>query len=48
MKSVRERFWSKADRSGGPEACWPWMAARNEHGYGVMRIEGRNVRAHRV
>ena len=48
MKSVRERFWSKVDRSGGPDACWPWMAARNEHGYGVMRIEGRNVRAHRV
>lgn len=23
-KSVAERFWPKVDRSGGPDACWPF------------------------
>lgn len=31
-----ERFWLKVDRSGGPDACWPWTAGRTEHGYGVF------------
>lgn len=21
------RFWEKVDKSGGPDACWPWTAA---------------------
>lgn len=21
-----DRFWSKVDMSGGPDACWPWTA----------------------
>ena len=32
MKNVRrflERFNEKVDRSGGPDACWPWMGATN-------------------
>lgn len=45
------RFWAKVDRRG-PEDCWPWTAALNEHGYGVMRPEGKRsgptVKAHRV
>lgn len=31
---IAERFWSKVDRSGGPEACWPWTAAVDSGGYG--------------
>jgi len=42
------RFWTKVDRSGGPDACWPWMAARNRSGYGVFQIEGRQESAPRV
>lgn len=47
-----ERFWSKVDRRG-PDECWPWTAALNEHGYGVMRpdIQRRNgptLKAHRA
>lgn len=48
---LAERFWSKVDRRG-PDECWPWTGALNEHGYGVMRPEGRRsgptVKAHRV
>lgn len=41
------RFWAKVDQSGGPEACWPWMAA-NLRGYGQIRVAGRTVQAHRL
>lgn len=30
-----ERFWAKVDRSGGPEACWPWLAGGRGDGYGA-------------
>ncbi len=23
-----DRFWSKVDRSGGPDACWEWQAGK--------------------
>ena len=34
MKTLRERFNEKVDRSGGPGSCWEWTAGKNEHGYG--------------
>jgi hypothetical protein len=30
-------FWESVDRSGGPEACWPWTGAFHSDGYGVYR-----------
>ncbi|HEY3498039.1 MAG TPA: HNH endonuclease signature motif containing protein [Polyangiaceae bacterium] len=44
------RFWSKVERGSG---CWLWRAARNDFGYGVLRItvapkRSRNERAHRL
>lgn len=42
------RFWSKVDMSGGPAACWPWMAGLGRHGYGKFWNEGRTIAAHRV
>lgn len=51
QQSLADRFWSKVDRRDAEE-CWPWTAARNEHGYGVMRPEGQRsgptIKAHRV
>lgn len=43
-----ERFWSKVDRSGGPDACWPWTGAVDGKGYGRFNIAGHNIPAHRV
>ncbi|WP_182252815.1 HNH endonuclease signature motif containing protein [Microbacterium esteraromaticum] len=41
-----ERFWSKVDKAG---TCWIWTAAlQNTGGYGVFRINSRNMVAHRV
>lgn len=43
-------FWNRVDRSGGRDACWPWlgriMAARG--GYGRLKFKGRMVGAHRM
>ncbi len=42
------RFWAKVDRSGGPDACWPWTAAKNRHGYGKFKVNGKPELAHRI
>ena len=43
-----DTFWRRVDKSGGPDACWPWTGALNDHGYGVLRVVGGAfVRAHR-
>ena len=46
--TTEERFWSKVDRSGGPDACWPWLAGRGKNGYGWFRSASGDQRgAHR-
>lgn len=46
-------FWSKVDRSGGPDACWPWTGSVNKvTGYGAYHpgrrtTYPRTVSAHR-
>lgn len=46
--SLEERFWSKVDRSGGPDACWPWLAGKDSKGYGAFRQGKKMRRAHVV
>lgn len=47
-----ERFWEKVDRSGGPDACWPWTSNRlpeAQGNYGTFYGgKGKVLRAHRV
>lgn len=49
-----ERFWQKVDKSGGDDACWLWIAGKNDHGYGTFRIGSRRdgsrktIGAHKV
>lgn len=38
----------RIDRSGGPEACWPWLGARKREGYGVAKVAGKVVRVPRL
>lgn len=47
-QSITERFWSKVDKSGGPDACWLWMGGRIPSGYGSFWLNGRDHGAHRV
>ncbi len=41
-------FWSRVDRSGGEDACWPWSRARTSRGYGKLFFYGKDFRAHRL
>ena len=46
-----QRFWFKVDRSGGPRACWPWLAGLDTYGYGAFRLGARtegSIGAHRL
>lgn len=40
------RFWSRVDIRG-PDECWPWLAGKSK-GYGVIEIDGRSHKAHRI
>lgn len=47
MKSVQERFddkWSPVPEAG----CWLWEGDALSSGYGRMKLNGEQVRAHRV
>lgn len=42
-----ERFWSKVDRSKGPNGCWLWLGSKHRQGYGMFKF-APDVLAHRV
>lgn len=42
-----ERLWSRVDRSGGPDACWPWTGLVGYTGYGKMTVRRKNTPTHR-
>ncbi|MGH7851153.1 MAG: HNH endonuclease signature motif containing protein [Thermodesulfobacteriota bacterium] len=47
--SIEEKLWSRVDKSGGPNACWPWTAkARHVFGYGCLSINNKLEASHRV
>jgi hypothetical protein len=46
-RDIEERFWEKVDKSGGPDACWLWLAHKGNKGYGSFAVNGREPRAHR-
>ena len=41
QRVVQDRFWQRVDQSNGDEACWLWMGATNEGGYGIFSIGTR-------
>lgn len=49
-KPLAKRFWSKVDKSAGPDGCWTWTASTIPQGYGQIwsKEAQRPVRAHRV
>lgn len=43
-----EDFWCRADSSEGPHHCWIWRGAVTAPmGYGNVKVDGRNIGAHR-
>src|SRR5207244_2053676 len=42
------RFWAKVDDApDGHLGCWRWTGATDSSGYGLLRVEGKLVKAHR-
>lgn len=47
-KGQPAEFWAKVDKSGGPDACWPWTGARwTIRPYGHLERNGHKIKAHR-
>lgn len=46
--SLEDRFWSKVDKSAGPQGCWVWTGSIATNGYGLFTVNDRTRRAHRV
>lgn len=42
-------LWRRVDKSGGPEACWPWTGGTvGGMGHGRLRVENKAILAHRL
>jgi hypothetical protein len=41
-RPLAEKLDAQVDRSGGPDACWPWHGGHHKEGYGVVhyRVDG--------
>ncbi|MBU6408051.1 MAG: HNH endonuclease [Alphaproteobacteria bacterium] len=47
--TLAERIAHYSDKSGGPDACWPWKAAITKSGYGQVSFgNDTSFRAHRA
>lgn len=44
--SIEDRLAELLDRSGGPDACWPFTGAVNKSGYGWVQIAGTSKGLH--
>ena len=40
-----DRFWEKVNR-GDENACWPWLGAKRNGGYGAFWLRGKLELAH--
>lgn len=47
MKRARRPFWENVDRSGGPDACWPWLGYCKKSGHGLTSHKGACMHASR-
>jgi hypothetical protein len=43
---LTDRFWSKVKKS--EDGCWIWCAFRDKQGYGIFKVAGKTIGAHRV
>lgn len=42
-----EKFWKYVDKKSEDE-CWGWHAVKDGNGYGMLKINGKMHRAHRI
>lgn len=49
MQELFDYVMERCDRTGGMNACWPWMHGTNRRGgYGRTAKGGRNILTHRI
>jgi hypothetical protein len=46
-QTISQRYWAKVQVRGANE-CWPWRAAKNKQGRGMLKIAGTNRSAPKV
>lgn len=47
--SIEKRFWSRVTQlPEDDDGCWLWQGKKDRDGYGIVRANGRDFRAHRV
>jgi hypothetical protein len=47
-RSPRLGWSARVDRSGGPDACWPYTGSCDAAGYGSAKVDGKSVGTHRL
>jgi len=45
--NIQKRFWNRV-RRGDTNECWPWLGCIESEGYGVIKIDGKMHKAHRL
>ena len=43
-QEIQDRFWSKVNKT---DNCWIWTACLNSCGYGQLKVNSKDIRAHR-
>lgn len=46
-ESIKERFWSKVNKTEDPSSCWEWIAAYRGK-YGTLKVNKKLIDAHRL
>lgn len=44
ITSVASRFWPRVNFNG-PNGCWEWLGQKNEKGYGIIGLGGKNCKS---
>lgn len=49
IKNLFAHVMAHCDRSGGKDACWPWLRSCNrKNGYGRVKFDGKQQLTHRI
>lgn len=47
-REFQSRFWTNVCKSNDVAGCWEWIGPIGGRGYGILTINGRQLKAHRV
>lgn len=47
-KNVLDLAWIKSQCMITDDGCWEWNNAKDEHGYGLFSLNGKNIGVHRI